>query len=215
MKDIENKKPKYFFYNFAVATGLLPGLLWLRPRRIYSSPAAKERIRGGALIVSNHVSLIDPIYLMIAVWYRRHRFVCMEELLSLPLARAFFKLAGCIPLDRDNTSFDSFREIIDALKMGELVTVFPEGQVNVRSGVVNEFKSGVILMSVMSGKPIIPVYIAKPKRFYDRLTAVIGEAFDPSSVCGKRPSAAQIKELSAMLLEKEKELMHLYKESKE
>ncbi len=53
-----------------------PGLLWFRPKIIYENENAKKKIRGGALLISNHIGLFDPMYLMMAIWYRRHRFIC-------------------------------------------------------------------------------------------------------------------------------------------
>ena len=51
-KKRKNKIFVNFFYDFAVATGAVPGLIWLRPKRIYENPAAKKHIQGGALIVN-------------------------------------------------------------------------------------------------------------------------------------------------------------------
>lgn len=211
-KKKEGKKLfKHFFYDFAMATGAIPGFIWLHPKYIYKSPEAKKRIKGGALVVSNHISFYDPVYLLFAIWYRRQRFVCMKELYEFPWARRFFNLAGCIPIDRENTNFDSMREIIGALKNGEIVTLFPEGHINEESTAPEAFKSGVVLMSVMSGKPIIPVYISK-KPGFGGLTIVKGEALDPYSIYGKRPSSAQFGEIAELLRQKEHDLMELCKE---
>lgn len=212
-KKRKNKIFVNFFYDFAVVTGAVPGLIWLRPKRIYENPAAKKHIQGGALIVSNHASLIDPIYLMFVLWYRRQRFVCMSELTKSSVSSLFFKLARCIPIDRDNMNFDSFREIVEILKNDELVSIFPEGHVNEGENDINRFKSGAVLMSVMSGKPIIPIYIAKPKHFFSGLKAVIGEAIDPLAIYGRRPRGKELDELSELLRQRELNLMKIYEEN--
>lgn len=203
---------KHLFYDFVLFTGALPGFIWMHPRYLYKSPEAKKRIKGGALVVSNHISLFDPVYLLFAIWYRRHRFVCIKELFAHPLARWFFTKAGCIPIDRENMNLGSMREIIDALKNEELVTLFPEGHINESNEPLDAFKSGVVLMSVLSGKPIIPVYIHK-KPSIGGLTVVIGEPLDPTLLYGCRPTSAQLAEISELLRQREHELIAIFKEA--
>ena len=53
---------RYWFFDLTKTTAAIPGLLWLRPKWIYESPKAKERIRGGALLCANHQSLLDPTF---------------------------------------------------------------------------------------------------------------------------------------------------------
>ena len=64
--------PEYWFHDLIRVTGGPPGLLWFRPKKLYADGAAREKIRGGALIISNHATNFDPLYLMLTIWYRRH-----------------------------------------------------------------------------------------------------------------------------------------------
>ena len=218
MNDTNNKSFSVFlsrlFYNFVRVTGAIPGLIWLRPRLLYENEAARARIRGGALLVSNHVSVLDPVYMMFAVWYRQLRFVCLKEFFEGRLRSLIFRLGRCIPIDRENPSMDTLREIVEALKGGEIVTIFPEGHISENLDAVESFKSGAVLMSVMSARPMIPVFIQKPKRPLSRLTAVIGEAMDPVSEYGRRPTSEQLGAFSEALRSKELELMSLCRERK-
>lgn len=195
----------YLFYDFVKLTSALPGFIVFRPKRIYENEAAKEKIRGGALIISNHIGFFDPIYLMFAVWYRRHHFICRAEFFKSK-ARLLFKGFHCIPIDRENFSMDSFRTITAHLTGGKLVSMFPEGHI---SGEQAAFKSGMVLMAVKGGAPIVPVYIKKREHFYNRLTVVIGAPVDAAAFCGARPAFAKIGELTAYLQTKEDELKKL------
>lgn len=187
-------------------TGVLPGLLWLRPRILYENEAAKRRIRGGALLVSNHLSVLDPLYLMYVVWYRCQRFVCLKSFFDGKLKSAIFRIARCIPIDRENTGMDSMRQIVGALKAGELVTIFPEGHISETNGEMESFKSGAVLMAVLAGCPIVPIYIRKPKRRLSRLTACVGAPMDPTAELGRRPTAAQLGAYAEKLRSRELEL---------
>ena len=127
-----------FVMDFIRVSGALPGLLWLRPKIRYASKKAKKRIRGGALVISNHTSFVDPGYTMFVFWYRRQYFVCHKAFMETK-AGPFFHAAGClIPIDADNFNIGSFRAITDSLKAGKVVTLFPEGHVN--GGQMMEFK---------------------------------------------------------------------------
>ena len=193
-------------YIFIRVTAALPGLLWMRPRILYENEAARRRIRGGALLVSNHVSVLDPVYVMFTVWYRQIRFVCLKEFFDGGFRSLIFRISRCIPIDRENVGVDTLREIVSALKAEEAVAIFPEGHIKESDEAVDSFKSGAVLMSVMSGRPIVPVYIQKSKRFFSRLTAVVGEPMDPAAAYGKRPTGEQLRAFSEAMHGRELEL---------
>ena len=60
--------PKNIVIDFIRVTGAIPTLLLLRPKKTFASEKAKEKIRGGALIIANHTEFIDPVYLMTVFW---------------------------------------------------------------------------------------------------------------------------------------------------
>ena len=201
--------PKYFIYDFVKITAGLPGLLIFRPKWIYESAEAKKRIRGGALVVSNHYGFFDPLFLMIAIWYRRHRFVCGKEFFE-SRARFWFRSFLCIPIDRANFSISSLRAITDAMKAGYLVSMFPEGHVNgERTGDLEDFKPGLVLMALQAKTPVVPVYIKPRKHFYERARFVIGEPVDVTALYGERPTFAQIEEIARAVRDKEEQLKEL------
>jgi len=199
---------KYLFVDFIRVTGALPTFLWYRPKFIYENQAAKKRIRGGALLVANHNGFYDPIYLMTAVWYRRHRFICNERFFDSK-AGWFLKRVLCIPIDTENTGFRTMREINDHLSNGEIVSIFPEGHINDGSGELRSFKSGMALMAMRAKVPIVPVYVREHTPRHSRLRVVIGEAVDIGRLYGERPTMADIEEVTNLIFEKESELKEL------
>ncbi len=191
-----------------------PGLLWFRPKCYYPG-GKKVRIKGGALLIANHITMLDPYYMQYLVWYRNHHFVCLKEFYDKP-ARAFlFRCFQCIPVDRDNTGTATMREIAAHLKKDELVCMFPEGTVN-RDGTerpeIHQFKSGMVLMALMAGKPIVPMVMKKRKNIFSRLEAAIGEPVDVASFYGKRPTVTQIEEITEYLQQKALGLQQLLEE---
>lgn len=196
---------KYFGVDFIRLTGALPTLLWYRPKVLYENENAKKKIRGAALVISNHNCFFDPIYVMLGLWYRRHRFICNKEFYETK-AKAFLRIVRCIPIDIENFNIGSLREINDCLKRGELVSMFPEGHINDGSGEMRQFKSGMVLMAVRADVPIVPMYIKEHKPKSGRLKMIIGEPIDIKKRCGGMPNLQQIDQLTAELFDKENQL---------
>ena len=198
---------KYLVYDFVKVTGALPGIVWFRTKVIWEGTEAPKALRGGALLISNHLGFFDPIYLMFGVWFRRHHFICSKELAQSKVGPLLRRVL-CIPIDRENFNTDSFREITAHLSAGELVTMFPEGHINTaeEKTQVASFKSGMILLALRAGTPIVPVFIRPKTKWWQRLVMVIGEPIDIRTRYGERPTFAQIDEAARDLQKKENEL---------
>ncbi len=199
---------KYLFVDFVRITGAIPTLLWYRPKFLYENQEAKKKIRGGALLISNHNCFFDPIYVMLAVWYRRHHIVCNQAFYNTK-ARWFLERVLCIPIDIENPGFQTMKTINDHLVNGELVSMFPEGHINDGSGEMRGFKSGMVLMAMRAGVPIIPVYTRIHEPRSSRLKLVIGEPVDINRMFDGRPTMSQIEEVTQMLFEKENKLKEI------
>ena len=178
--------------------------LWQRPKIIYTSEKAKEKIRGGAPLIANHTGYYDPIYMMFGVPYRRQFFLVSEEVMDKPIG-ALFRACRCIRIDRENPSLATFREIIARLKSGEVISMFPEGRINRDDG-TSQFKSGMVLMAVRSGVPIVPMYIKPKTKPAQRLTIVLGERVSVTELYGEHPTFAQMDAATKLLYERETQL---------
>ena len=96
------------------------------------------------------------------------------------------------------------------MKGGYLVSMFPEGHVNgERTGDLEDFKPGLVLMALQAKAPVVPVYIKPRKHFYERARFVIGEPVDVTALYGERPTFAQIEEIARAVRDKEEQLKEL------
>lgn len=193
-----------WFYDMVVFLTALPGLIWFRPKIYY--PEGKQKLKGGTLLISNHIGVYDPIYLMYTVKYRRHHFLCMKEFYDNKFVAWFFDKCMCIPVDRENFGMETFRKITGILKDGGLVSMFPEGHVNFDEGKAKQFKQGMVLMAIQGNAKIVPVCISKRKHFWNRLRSAVGQPIDLKALYGGFPSISQIDEIAEMLYKKEEEL---------
>ena len=205
---------KYFLCDFVRVTAAIPTLLWFRPKKLYESKAAKKKIRGGALLSANHVGFIDPVYLMAQIWYRRHHFLTAKEIFGTGKFKNFlFKnVFLCIPVDRQNFTAGAMKGIINQLKQGDLVSVFPEGHIGKTDENLQSFKSGVTFMAYMSGCPVVPVYIKKRESAFRRQTVVIGEPIYINAKDKKGSTSEFLEQKTQLLYEKEKQLKQIYDE---
>ena len=197
----KDEPSSYLFFDFVKITAALPGLLFFRPKILYESGEAKRKITGGALLIANHFGFFDPIYLQVAVWYRRMHFVCLQQFFD-SRAGWLFRAVHCIPVDRENIGMDSIRRIVTCLKEGKLVGMFPEGHIVTEGEELAAFKSGMVLMAMQAQKPIIPVYIRPRLHWYDRLVLVIGERV----TVDQKNGLSSIERTAEMLREKEEAL---------
>ncbi|MDH3714697.1 MAG: MFS transporter [Gammaproteobacteria bacterium] len=141
---------------------LMRFLVWLLIHTVYSvQKDGLDKIpeQGAALLVCNHVSFVDP--LVIAGCIRRPiRFVMYYKIFQLPILNFVFRTAGAIPIagrKEDPHLLERAYESIDAaLNNGELVCIFPEGQIT-RDGKLNEFRPGVEKILARTPVPVVPM----------------------------------------------------------
>jgi acyl-[acyl-carrier-protein]-phospholipid O-acyltransferase/long-chain-fatty-acid--[acyl-carrier-protein] ligase len=111
---------------------------------------------GGVLLLANHVSYVDA--LVIAAACRRPvRFVIWDVLYRVWWMNGFLRLVGTVPISPTRAK-DAIRSVATALKEGEVVCLFPEGQIT-RHGMINELRKGFELMARQGDARVVPVYL--------------------------------------------------------
>jgi acyl-[acyl-carrier-protein]-phospholipid O-acyltransferase/long-chain-fatty-acid--[acyl-carrier-protein] ligase len=113
---------------------------------------------GGALLVPNHVSFADGLFL-IAALDRRVRFIVEAEYFEHPILRPFMRSIDAIPIASTGGPRVILRALRDAgkkLDEGHLVCVFAEGQLT-RTGLMQPFRRGMERIVQGRSVPIVPV----------------------------------------------------------
>jgi acyl-[acyl-carrier-protein]-phospholipid O-acyltransferase/long-chain-fatty-acid--[acyl-carrier-protein] ligase len=138
-------------------------LLWTATHTLYRLDiVGREQVpaKGGALLVPNHVSMADAAFL-IASLDRPVRFLMFKGSYDHPLVKPFAKMLRVIPIASDQgprEMIHSLREATQALQNGELVCIFPEGQMT-RIGQMLPFRRGMERVIKGVDVPIIPVHL--------------------------------------------------------
>ena len=210
MKSERKQDKGYFLYDFAKVTGILPALLFWRPK--VHRPLGNEKLpKGPFIVVSNHNSFTNPVVLLITIRKRHLNFMATTELLGNAPGRFVFRHFHLIPVDKDNFSMDTYYSLMNSLKEGNGAVIFPEGFVDTDEDMVHPFKDGAMLMALKANVPILPVYIGKRTSSFRRQHVIIGKLYRPGSDDGSKLSMSRIRELTELLYQKELELEKYYK----
>ncbi|HEV8062643.1 MAG TPA: lysophospholipid acyltransferase family protein [Gemmataceae bacterium] len=146
------KKPWYDGW-FALMATLFTTAFSLRTEGSANVPA-----QGPVLLIANHQSFIDPILVGLAA--RRHlRYLARKTLFRNPAFTWFIESLNALPVNQEGFARDGLQSIIDLLKHGQAVTVFPEGE-RTLTGQMNPFRPGVHLVLRWAPCQIVPVGIA-------------------------------------------------------
>ena len=160
---------------------------------------------GGVLLVSNHLSLADPVVLM-AISPRPLMFMAKEELYRPALARLILHLwGGSFPVRRGATDIRAVREAFALLDAGAALVLFPEG--TRRTAGLGEAHRGVGYLAARAGKPVIPVGIVGTEainglwdlRRLPRFEVRFGEPFTVAAHDGEDPTDAIMRRIAALL----------------
>lgn len=123
--------------------------------RIRTAHPARVPAKGGVLLLANHVTYADAFFLS-AACPRPVRFVMDEAFTENRVIRAFTGIFATVTIRLDHP-LDAIREIIRALKNGDVVCMFPEGRLT-RTGTLCALRRGFGLIAGKSGHPVIPVW---------------------------------------------------------
>ncbi len=114
--------------------------------------------KGGALFVCNHVSFIDAV-LLIGSTDRMLRAIMFQDIYDLWFVKPFAKAMKAIPISsklRPRDMIKSLHEASDAIRNGDVVVIFAEGQIT-RIGQMLPFRRGFERVMKDVDAPIIPV----------------------------------------------------------
>jgi acyl-[acyl-carrier-protein]-phospholipid O-acyltransferase/long-chain-fatty-acid--[acyl-carrier-protein] ligase len=124
--------------------------------RVRSRGAEHIPAKGGAIIIANHLSYVDPVVLQLAC-PRPIRFIGHKSLRENAFFDWVFRMSGAIAISSQSPT-DAMRRAIKAAESGEIVAIFPEGHIS-RTGQLMAIQRGFEVIARRAGVPIIPAFI--------------------------------------------------------
>lgn len=172
--------------------------------------------RGAAILASNHNAFCDSLFLP-AVLRRRLTYVAKAEYFENWRTAWFFRGIGQIPLRRGPGS--EWRRALDAaaavLDDGKLFGIYPEGTRS-KDGRLHRGHSGVAMLALRTGAPVIPVGISGTReaqpigtlipRPFSRITIRIGAPLDFSVYAGRDRERLVLRQITDTVMA---EIQHL------
>lgn len=113
----------------------------------------------GAVIVSNHVSGIDPLLIQLSTMRVVHWLVA-KEYFYMPVLSFVFKQLQSIPVNRGGVDTAATKMAIRYAREGGLVGLFPEGRVNVTDALLLPGRPGAALIALKARVPVVPCYVS-------------------------------------------------------
>ena len=113
--------------------------------------------KGAVILVANHCSYFDPLYLALAI-PRKTNWMVLRPYYDLWWLRWFFKSINSIPVNIKGPNIEAIKYSLRILKQGKVLGIFPEGSRS-KNGRSKEGEPGAALLALKSGAPIFPVAI--------------------------------------------------------
>lgn len=129
---------------------------------LYIQGAENVPREGAAIVVCNHLSIVDPFI----VAYGARRIICFmakEELFRQRLIGFLIRSTGAFPVARLRMDAATMRTALTVLKEDYLLGMFPEGTRSM-TGDMQEFRLGAIRLAARTRTPIIPAAVYNTDR---------------------------------------------------
>lgn len=174
------------------------GLAWFILRALF--PVRYHHLEAYAMdapfiIMSNHKSLLDPFVLAYPCKKYEIRFMGKKELSKGRLAGWIMKKMHMIPVDRHHTDLSAMRQSTKALKEGHVLGIFPEGTRH-QPALMNEVETGVAVLALRAGVPLLPVYIDGKLRLFHTTDVYVGNPMDISDLSSEGYDAQVVSALT-------------------
>jgi 1-acyl-sn-glycerol-3-phosphate acyltransferase len=138
-----------------------------------------RRIKGSAIIISNHTSVYDYAVMLFVFFSRTLRYQMAEVLFEKKPLGYFLKGLGGIRVDRNNYDFSFLARSERILRNGGVVGIFPESRL-ARKGEERPlpFKPSAAYLALSADVPVIPVYTNGCYFSRHRAVVLIGKPMD-------------------------------------
>lgn len=193
----------FFFYYFIAFPLLWVFMIFFMGVRIKNRKKLKN-IKGGAVLVSNHVHNLDAAMSGMAAFPKKPVFTGIRDNFRLPIAGFFVNILGTVPVPEtmDETRIFLY-ELSKQARSGRFIHFFPEGELIKFDDELRPFKKGAFQIAEEASVPVVPIGISfHPKTSIfplfapNRTVLTVGEPIYPDIFKLKKDSIQSLNEAS-------------------
>jgi len=162
----------------------------------------------GAVIVCNHRSSIDPLFIALTA-NRVVHWMTAKEYYVHPAFAWFLRTCEIIPVNRGGVDTAATRVAIRYARQGDLVGLFPEGRINTTDQLLLPGRSGAAMIALKARVPVVPCYLSGTP--YDgtilgcllmpaAVHLKVGQPIDISPYLGRESERGVLEDLTRRLL---------------
>lgn len=171
------------FFNWFVKITAYPAQKLVFRTKVYyqDKSVQSRRIKGAAILASNHTSVFDYAAYLFVFFTRTLRVQMAEVLFDKKPLGLFLRMLGGIYVNRDIHNFDFINKSEEILRKGGVVGAFPESRIP-REGEERplEFKPSTAYIALSANVPVIPVYTNGKYFCGERARVIIGTPMFPA-----------------------------------
>jgi 1-acyl-sn-glycerol-3-phosphate acyltransferase len=123
--------------------------------QVYSSE--RVPLQGPVILAANHASFLDPP-LVGSGLKRDINYLARKSLFRFPVLGWILRAVNAVPVDRDGGGAAGLKAIMDRLRAGGAIILFPEGT-RTQDGRFQPARSGIGLTVIKSMAPVVPVRV--------------------------------------------------------
>ena len=115
---------------------------------------------GGCILAPNHVSAIDPVFVVITrFWGKRMVVFAKKELFEInALLTWFFRCMGALCVRGTRDELETIDKTVEVCKNGGTLLIFPEGT-REKEGKLLPPKSGLFVIAAQAAVDVVPVRV--------------------------------------------------------
>ncbi|MBM7587010.1 1-acyl-sn-glycerol-3-phosphate acyltransferase [Bacillus pakistanensis] len=122
---------------------------------------------GSYVIVCNHSTWLDVLFLAFSVWPRNVHYMAKQELFQLMILKHLLPKIHAFPVNRENPGPSVLKTPLKLLRSGHVVGIFPTGT---RTEEDLALKRGAVTIAYKASVPLIPAKYDGPKTFKELLS---------------------------------------------
>lgn len=136
-----------------------------------------ERVQGDGpfILIGNHQCWLDPVVMAVPMRKRQISLLAKKEIGAGGKLQKIMDNMHVVLVSRHNTDMEAMRACMKVVREGHVLGVFPEGT-RYHKGVMEELESGVAMIALRAGVPLIPMLIPTKMKLFRLNHCYVGEA---------------------------------------